>query len=189
MLATSECNLDDGSFARSHVEAERGGSVMREQTGGRVSATQWPLQPGNAIDIYFDGKDSAYPSGYYRGVVDTATQPSKTGIQKLDIDFPDDRTNAKIDLKRSQLYEPGTAPEKPGEADGEVARAVTQDQLPDVEVSATPYGLTAQQQKVIRDLYYGDFHYAGRDRLWELLKERARKDGKLEAVTMVPCAV
>ena len=63
-------------------------------------------------------------------------------------------------------------------------RAVTQDQLPDVEVSATPYGLTAQQQKVIRDLYYGDFHYAGRDRLWELLKERARKDGKLEETVM-----
>ena len=60
MLATSECDLDDGSFARSHVEAERGGPVMREQTGGRVSATQWPLRPGNAIDVYFDGKDSAY---------------------------------------------------------------------------------------------------------------------------------
>ena len=38
-----------------------------------------------------------YPAGFYRGIIDTATTPSKTGIQKLDIDFPDDRTNAKID--------------------------------------------------------------------------------------------
>ena len=67
------------------------------------------------MDVYFDDKDAAYPSGYYRGVVDTATTPSKTEIQKLDVDFPDDRTNAKIDLKRSQLYEPGTAPENPGQ--------------------------------------------------------------------------
>lgn len=32
------------------------------------------------------------------------------------------------------------------------------------DVSATPYGLTAQE-----DLYY-DFHFAGRGRMWELLK-------------------
>eukprot|EP01043_Picozoa_sp_COSAG02_P095421 COSAG02_NODE_31788_length_527_cov_0.948598_2_plen_36_part_01 len=36
--------------------------------------------------------------------------------------------------------------------------------MPDVDVSATPYGLTAQQQAVIKELYYGGFHYAGRDR-------------------------
>ena len=85
-------------------------------------------------------------------------------MQKLDIDFPDDRTTTKIDLKRSQLYEPGAAPAKPGQVDGEVARAVTAAELPDVDVSATPYGLTAQQQAVIKELYYGGFHYAGRDR-------------------------
>ena len=39
------------------------------------------------------------PDVYYRGIIDTATRPSKTGIQKLDIDFPDDRGNAKIDLE------------------------------------------------------------------------------------------
>ena len=59
---------------------------------------------GQALDVFFDGKDGAYQSGYYRGIVDVAGAPTKRGIQKLDIDFPDDRTNAKIDLKRSQLY-------------------------------------------------------------------------------------
>ena len=32
--------------------------------------------------------------------------------------------------------------------------------------------------------YYGDFRYAGRNKLWEPLKERARKDGKLEETVM-----
>ena len=83
------------------------GGVM-EQYGGRAAATTWPMESGQALDVFFDGKDSAYPAGYYRGVIDTATTPSKTGIQKVDIDFPDDRTSAKIDLKRSQIYAPGT---------------------------------------------------------------------------------
>ena len=56
-----------------------------------------------------------------------------------------DRTNTKIDLKRSQLYAPGTQPKQPGETDGEVAVAVTEDELPDVGTSATPYGLSAEQ--------------------------------------------
>ena len=153
---------------------------LQVQVGGRAAATTWPMESGQALDVFFDGKDGAYQPGYYRGIVDVAGAPSKTGIQKLDIDFPDDRTSAAIDLKRSQLYAPGTEPAKPGEADGEVAREVTASELPGVELSATPYGLTAPQQKVIKDLYYGDFHYAGRERTWALLKERARKDGKLE---------
>ena len=117
-------------------------------------------------------------------MIDTATAPSKTGIQKLDVDFPDDRTSARLDLKRSQIYDPGTEPAEPGAADGEVARVVRAADLPDADVSATPYGLTVDQVRVIKDLYYGDFHYAGRDRLYELLTERARKDGKLEERTI-----
>ena len=57
-----------------------------------------------SMDVYFDGKSGAYQPGYYRGVIDTVTRPSKTGIQKLDVDFPDGRTNAKIDLKQPQIY-------------------------------------------------------------------------------------
>ena len=57
------------------------GGVM-EQYGGRAAATTWPMQPGQALDVFFDGKDGAYQPGYFRGVIDTATTPSKTGIQR-----------------------------------------------------------------------------------------------------------
>ena len=87
---------------------------LQVQVGGRAAATTWPMQPGQALDVFFDGKDGAYQPGYYRGIVDVAGAPSKTGIQKLDIDFPDDRTSAAIDLKRSQLYAPGTEPANRG---------------------------------------------------------------------------
>ena len=112
------------------------------QVGGRVSATQWPLRSNMALDVYFDGKDTAYPAGYYRGVIDTATTPSKTGIQKLDVDFPDDRTSARLDLKRSQVYDPGTEPAEPGAADGEVARAVPAGALEEIVLPAVWRQLT-----------------------------------------------
>jgi hypothetical protein len=63
-----------------------------EQYGGRAAATTWPMESGQALDVFFDGKDGAYQPGYYRGIVDVAGAPSKTGIQKVDIDFPDDNT-------------------------------------------------------------------------------------------------
>jgi len=80
---------------------------LQVQVGGRAAATTWPMQPGQALDVFFDGKDGAYQPGYYRGVIDTATTPSKTGIQKLDIDFPDDRTSAKIEGQRGSLTRAG----------------------------------------------------------------------------------
>ena len=40
--------------------------------------------------------------------------------------------------------------------------------------------LTDAQQRVIRGLYYDGFHYAGRDRMWDLLIAKARGDGQLE---------
>ncbi len=156
----------------------------RGQVGGRLQATTWPIRSGQGLRVYFDGKDGAYEPGYYFGTVDTATLPSKTGIQKLNIDFPDDRTNAKVDLKRSQLFQPGTEPQQPGETDGEVAVAVTQDELPDTEATATPYGLTQEQVKQIKSIYYDGFSYSGRDRMWEQLKQRAKADGKLEERTI-----
>ena len=59
----------------------------RAQVGGRAQATTWPVRPGQGLRVYFDGKSGAYDPGYYFGTVDTATTPSKTGIQKLDVDF------------------------------------------------------------------------------------------------------
>jgi hypothetical protein len=152
----------------------------RVQVGGRAQATTWPVRPGQGLRVYFDGKDGAYDPGYYFGTVDTATTPSKTGIQKLGIGFDMDRTNTKIDLRQSQLYAPGTQPEKPGETDGEVAVAVTTDELPDVGASVTPYGLTAEQVKRIKSIYYDGFSYSGRDRMWTQLQAKARADGELE---------
>ena len=73
-----------------------------QQRGGRAAPTTWPVRPGQALDVYFDGKDTAFPAGYYRGVIDTATTPSKTGIQKLDVDFPDDRTKAATIVSETQ---------------------------------------------------------------------------------------
>ena len=164
---------------RSHAVGYRA-TRAPNQVGGLAAATTWPLRSGQALDVFFDGKDGAYQPGYYRGIVDVANAPTKRGIQKLDVDFPDDRTSAKIDLLRSQLFAPGTAPAKPSRAAGEVAVAVAEAQLPDASVSATPFGLTDAQQRVIRGLYYDGFHYAGRDRMWDLLIAKARGDGQLE---------
>jgi hypothetical protein len=156
----------------------------RAQVGGRAQATTWPVRPGQGMRVYFDGKGGAYDPGYYYGTVDTATAPSKTGIQKLGVDFDMDRTNTKIDLKRSQLYDPGTQPEKPGETDGEVAVAVTEDELPDVGASATPYGLSAEQVRHIKAIYYDGFSYSGRDRMWAQLQAKARADRELDEYTV-----
>jgi hypothetical protein len=95
-----------------------------QQRGGRAAPTTWPVRPGQALDVYFDGKEGGYDAGYYRGTVDTATAPSATGIQKLDVDVPDDRTAARLDLKQSQLHQPGAAPSQPGAAECAVAVAV-----------------------------------------------------------------
>ena len=59
----------------------------RAQVGGRAQPTTWPIRPGQGLRVYFDGTDATYQPGYYFGTVDTATAPSKTGIQKLDVDF------------------------------------------------------------------------------------------------------
>ena len=61
------------------VPTGRGGQMTyasKLQRGGRAQATTWPLQAGQALDVYFDGKSGAYQPGYYRGVIDTVTRPS-----------------------------------------------------------------------------------------------------------------
>ena len=84
-----------------------------------LEVTTWPLRRGQAIDVWFnqsqDAKDGLFSAGYYRGTIDKVTAPSATGIQTATIDFPDDFTTTKIDLTKSQLYTPGTQPEKPSE--------------------------------------------------------------------------
>ena len=170
-MCDDECLCDDGSAI-----------LMLEQEGGRISATTWPVQPGQVIDVFFDGKQGAYESGYYRGIVDEATAPNAKGTQKLEVDFLDDLTSTKIDLNKDQLYEPGTQPKNPTVEQGEIAVIVSDKDLP--VATTTPYGLSETQQRVIKDLYYEQGHYAGRDRMWALLKAKAKDDGKLESKTV-----
>ena len=58
--------------------------------GGRVDATTWPVQPGQAIDVWFnkstDPGIGTWDAGYFRGVVDKVTKPSAKGIQTLEVD-------------------------------------------------------------------------------------------------------
>lgn len=56
--------------------------------------------------------------------------------------------------------------------------------LPQVEETATPFGLTPEQHAKLKELWYERGHYASRDRMWELLKAEAREDGELEERTV-----
>ena len=68
--------------------------------GGRVDATTWPVQSGQAIDVWFnkstDPAVGTWDAGYFRGVVDKASQPTPQGQQKLDIDYPDELTSGEL---------------------------------------------------------------------------------------------
>ena len=81
---------------------------------------------------------------------------------------------------RQQLLDPKDAPAKPTVEQGEVAVRVPEDALPQVEETATPFGLTPEQHAKLKMLWYERGHYSSRDRMWELLKSEAREDGKLE---------
>ena len=56
--------------------------------------------------------------------------------------------------------------------------------MPQVEETATPFGLSPEQHAKLKELWYERGHYSSRDRMWELLKSEARDDGKLEERTV-----
>ena len=99
--------MDD--VAESAAQSERDTCCWGELTGGLAAPTTWPLQSGQALDVYYSGsndpKDGIYDPGYYRGVIDRIWKPTATGIQKVRIDYPDDSTNDTIELTRDQLYD------------------------------------------------------------------------------------
>ena len=74
--------------------------------GGRVDATTWPVQPGQAIDVWFnkstDPDIGTWDAGYFRGVTDKVTKPSAKGIQTLEVDYPDTMTSGELQLVRQQ---------------------------------------------------------------------------------------
>ena len=63
---------------------------------------------------------------------------------------PDDRTNAKIDLKQSRVYQPGTEPLDPDETSGEVARAVTQEEL---ENASTGFEFASESHSLVEQAW------------------------------------
>ena len=156
--------------------------------GGRVDATTWPVQPGQAIDVWFnkstDPDIGTWDAGYFRGVTDKVTKPSAKGIQTLEVDYPDTMTSGALELVRQQLLDPKDAPTKPTVEQGEVAVRVPPEALPEVEETATPYGLTPEQHAKLKELWYERGHYSSRDRMWKLLQDQAREDGELQERTV-----
>jgi hypothetical protein len=156
-------------------------SPRDNQIGGLAAPTTWPMRAGQAIDVWFnqskDAADGLFSAGYYRGTIDKVSKPTATGIQKATVDFADDFTEATVDLKRSQLYAPGTQPEKPADDEGEVAVEVAAEELPGVDDSTRAYGLTEEQLATLKNLWYDEGHYSGVTRMWRLLKDKAEAAG------------
>ena len=158
-----------------------------QMRGGLAAPTTWPVRPGAAVDLWFD-KDNVggYDAGWFRGIADAVGKVNSKDQQKVAVDFDESLTRSDVVLARDRLYMPGSEPEKPVDiGDGvQPALEVRQEDLPDVEVSATPYGLTAEQHAKLKELWYERGHYASRDRMWKLLQAEARKDGELEERTI-----
>ena len=78
-----------------------------DQIGGLAAATRFPLQPGMAIDVFFNKPDSGagtWKPGFYRGIVDTATKPTaKTKSQKVEVDFPGDMSSSEIKMTEKSI--------------------------------------------------------------------------------------
>ena len=57
------------------------------------------------------------------------------------------------------LLDPKDAPAKPMVEQGEVALRVPEEALPQVEETATPYGLSPEQHAKLKELWYERGHY------------------------------
>ena len=152
-----------------------------EQVGGLAARTTWPVREGQAIDVYFSKPESravgTWRAGYYRGIVDKASQPTKrTKVQTIEVDFPGDRSDTEIRLTKESLLPPGTSrtaePIDPPTGADAVAMAVEPEAAAAASVD-TAFGLTANQRKQIDQLYYEDGHFVGAGKLWSLLGSKA----------------
>ena len=170
------------AVAEEAAVADRDACCWGELTGGLAAPTSWPLQRGQALDVWFNRGDDmntgVFKPGYYRGIIDKVAAPTKTGIQTAQVDFVDDDTRATVDLRRDQLYKPSEAPTSPTVEQGEVAVEVTADQLPGTDDTDQAFGLTTEQLAALKQIWYEDGHYSGGTRLWELLRRRAEAEGK-----------
>ena len=67
----------------------------------------------------------------------------------MPIDYPNDSAHDTIELKRDQLYKPGTEPAKPAADEGEIAVEVTAEQLPGTDEADEAFGLTREHTKLV----------------------------------------
>ena len=83
-----------------------------DQFGGLAAATRFPLQPGMALDVFFNKPESGaggWKPGYYRGIVDSATKPTKqTKSQTVEVDFPGDLSSSEIKVTEKSILPAGT---------------------------------------------------------------------------------
>ena len=118
------------------------------------------------VNVWFnkstDPDIGTWDAGYFRGVVDKASKVSAKGIQTLEVDYPDEMTSGELQLVRQQLLDPKDAPAKPTVEQGEVAVRVPEEALPQVEETATPFGLSPEQHAKLKELWYERGHYASR---------------------------
>ena len=152
-----------------------------DQIGGLAAATRFPLQPGMAIDVFFNKPDSGagtWKPGFYRGIVDTATKPTaKTKSQKVEVDFPGDMSSSEIKMTEKSILPADTnreeQPAAPPKGADAVAIAVTEDEVAPGAVPDRPFGLTPEQREAIDGLYFEDGHFVGAAKLWDLLGRKA----------------
>ena len=62
-----------------------------DQIGGLAAATRFPLQPGMALDVFFNKPESGagtWKPGFYRGIIDTVTKPTRGVGQSIKATSP-----------------------------------------------------------------------------------------------------
>ena len=156
-----------------------------DQIGGLAAATRFPLQPGMALDVFFSKPESgagSWKSGFYRGIVDTATKPTaNTKSQKVEVDFPGDMSSSEIKVTEKSILPADTnreeQPAAPPKGADAVAIAVTETEVAPAAVPDRPFGLTPDQKEAIDGLYFEDGHFVGAAKLWDLLGRKATAVG------------
>ena len=162
-------------------EWEPDGWEPDEQVGGLAAPTRFPLQPGMALDVFFNKPESGaggWKPGYYRGIVDSVTKPTKqTKSQTVEVDFPGDLSSSEIKVTEKSILPAGTnreeRPASPPKGADAVAIAVTEEEVAPAAVPDRPFGLTPEQKQAIDTLYFEDGHFVGAGKLWDLLGRKA----------------
>ena len=152
-----------------------------DQIGGLAARTQFPLEPGMALDVFFNKPEAGvgtWKPGFYRGIVESVKKPTgKAKSQEVEVDFPGDLSNSTIKVTEQSLLPSGTnreeVPAEPPKGANAVAIEVTEGEVAPDAVPDRPFGLTPEQRQAIDGLYYDDGHFVGAGKLWDLLGRKA----------------